>query len=448
MNGKMIRLVQTDGRLTPFSRTSRRAFTLIELLTVIAIIGVLAGILVPTIAGVVNTARKGALKIEVDELAKAVERYRDKYGDYPPDGSDWGVFQRHIRKAFPKILAAELALLDPTGGDDVTAYPGVQKTCRFTFDSLTVGIRNYMDKGVNTGTYPNPVFLNVMDPAEALVFFLGGFSTDPMRPFTGRGGPFVEIKQADGTSFSPMRYQYNSARENAFFDFAAARLTITQGVADGVAVTVSSDESLYFNADCLPTGLQLDLLPVYISNYVIREENSPYVYFDSRTYVGNKDGAAYFNFYQRSPATLQESTPDLEKYGAIYPMFSDVANTNKKSLPGIPWAANEPLTMYQFMEPTKFQIMGPGLDGKYGGRLVREVREPTGGLSAKESLEDTVFRFPSGNCLNPARSGMQPFRVSPSGNIPINEVDPRFAVRFADNTASFATGSTLDAGGN
>ena len=36
-----------------------------------------------------------------------------------------------------------------------------------------------------------------VNPAEALVFWSGGFSSDPKQPFTGNGGPF--LKNAGGT---------------------------------------------------------------------------------------------------------------------------------------------------------------------------------------------------------------------------------------------------------
>jgi prepilin-type N-terminal cleavage/methylation domain-containing protein len=61
----------------------QRAFTLIELLTVIAIIGILAGILIPTVSGVRNTAKKAETKVRFSQWAAAMEQYRQEYGYYP-----------------------------------------------------------------------------------------------------------------------------------------------------------------------------------------------------------------------------------------------------------------------------------------------------------------------------------------------------------------------------
>ena len=173
-----------------FARTGmakRSGFTLVELLVVISIIGVLVGLLVPAVFAVRRTMNNGMVKIEVQALANAVEKYRTKYGDYPPDGSDWRIMETHFRKAFPSILQSELNLLNPS-------LP-VSATIRNDYDG------------------------RVMDPAEALVFFLGGFSTDGQKPFTGKGGPFVNT----GTPASPV-YQYNPQRENSFYEFNSGRL--------------------------------------------------------------------------------------------------------------------------------------------------------------------------------------------------------------------------------
>ncbi len=68
-------------------RDRRRAFTLIELLTVIAIIGVLAGITFGVVRGVQNRAAISQCRTELAALAAALESYKRQYGDYPQVGS-------------------------------------------------------------------------------------------------------------------------------------------------------------------------------------------------------------------------------------------------------------------------------------------------------------------------------------------------------------------------
>lgn len=60
-----------------------RAFTLIELLAVIAIIGLLAAILVPTAASARSAVLKARTRAQFSQWAAAIEAFRLEYGVYP-----------------------------------------------------------------------------------------------------------------------------------------------------------------------------------------------------------------------------------------------------------------------------------------------------------------------------------------------------------------------------
>ncbi|MEC8475680.1 MAG: prepilin-type N-terminal cleavage/methylation domain-containing protein, partial [Planctomycetota bacterium] len=222
------------SRMNSFDKTSERVsmfrygFTLVELLVVIAIIGILMGIAVPAIFGVIETANSNKQKLELGAIEQAIERYQQQYGDYPPDFSNWTVVERHYRKIFPRIAPAELnllqRLLDVDPSNDISASP--------------------------TTAAHDPAR---MDRAEAIVWTLGGYSSNPITPFTGPGGPLSLVE--GGTDAT---YQVNVDRDNEFFDFDTTRLDLVIEDTDNY---YKSSDSVAGNPDLFPHYQASDKTP-------------------------------------------------------------------------------------------------------------------------------------------------------------------------------------------
>lgn len=119
------------------SGRAARAFTLVELLTVMAIIGVVASLVVAGIGSVTYKKEEAAVKVMHAKLVSALEDYKKAYGSYPPDNAIvasntpyWNPLAYELG-GVRRTNANFIAELDPThtittaGPAQVNAYFGV-----------------------------------------------------------------------------------------------------------------------------------------------------------------------------------------------------------------------------------------------------------------------------------------------------------------------------------
>jgi prepilin-type N-terminal cleavage/methylation domain-containing protein len=97
-------------------RASIAAFTLIELLTVIAIIGILAAIVIPTVGTVREKAQRSVDSNSIREILKAAQIYAGDNQDRLPDPQNLAASIQAPQPAWrwPGILAKNNILTDPT----------------------------------------------------------------------------------------------------------------------------------------------------------------------------------------------------------------------------------------------------------------------------------------------------------------------------------------------
>lgn len=325
--------------------STRQGFTLIEVLTVIVIIGILAALVVPAIAGAVRRAKEVAIAMEIDSLSQAIETYNTQYGDYPPDFSDVSTVERHYRRIFPQIAASDLTALSTAMGGS------------------PVGI----------------------DRAEALVFTLGGYSSNKQHPLTGSGGPLVV---SGGT------VTYNTDRANAIFPFELGRLNS------------SNFEAV---ADSFPTFAPSGKL-------------QPYVYFDSRTY----------NTVATASTIVANGYIGGGEAGGIRPyktMLTPRAPTGATYGSAIA-AANA----FKFHKADTFQIISAGLDDIYGFLIFADSN--TSGLPINYISETGVPVVPEASAANPMAT-----RFGTINGFQESELSPQNVNGHLDNITNFSEGT-------
>ncbi|MDR1924251.1 MAG: prepilin-type N-terminal cleavage/methylation domain-containing protein [Planctomycetaceae bacterium] len=96
------------GKTKCEDKTQRVGFTLVELLVVVAIIGILATLITAAAFRVTSKARETTIRMKINQLESALEQYKIKFGEYPPNISDANAVARHIKKRWPRATVTTI----------------------------------------------------------------------------------------------------------------------------------------------------------------------------------------------------------------------------------------------------------------------------------------------------------------------------------------------------
>lgn len=121
-------------------RRSRRegGFTLMELLVVMAIIGLLAVLVAPRVIGFLSGAKVDTAKVQVDRLSGVLDLYRLEIGQYPSQNDGLVVLVDRPANASNwngPYIRNRKSLTDPWGNPYLYRYPGEHGE----FDLYTLG---------------------------------------------------------------------------------------------------------------------------------------------------------------------------------------------------------------------------------------------------------------------------------------------------------------------
>ncbi|MDP6903388.1 MAG: prepilin-type N-terminal cleavage/methylation domain-containing protein [Verrucomicrobiota bacterium] len=186
------------------------AFTLVEMLVVITIIGILAGILVPVIARSKLKAKIAVTKVQIKELENAIKMYKSDYSRFPAP------------KDYPKNNCGDFSVIDLDRWNDVNAQ-GIG----WVHGDYPSGGNLYQGKAFNQNTRFNNSDVMKILMSEA---------TDPYPPNPSRAYWWEYPRQ------SPQGANVNNSRnpkKRVFIDLKPS------GQADSVAIAGLSKNGIY-----------------------------------------------------------------------------------------------------------------------------------------------------------------------------------------------------------
>ncbi|HUY36988.1 MAG TPA: type II secretion system protein [Pirellulales bacterium] len=376
---KLRRLHPAKNRgLTPPARLARRAFTLVELLIVIVIIGMLAALITAAAARAVGTAKRTQITLDLDQFETAFQSYRnDTSGNFPPDLSyppqGYGGYlmrqnriMQHLRKAYPRTLILGYGVANGPSPNSLQWLTQNWFASYITWFNAHSTLTAFPPKSPSGDVWGN---VDNLDPGEAMVFWLGGMPipTDPVNNGTGKWlykmQGFSANKQTPfgfgviyanpPTNTIPMPTFPNDARSPGPYEFAPARL----GDADGDGWP-----------EYYPPGAAVPQPPN--SPYQVGNPVPPYVYFDAASYDSflvydstNTNGvptypspypmnAAGLNNGPSTTMTLQP-TGYLNQWGLAVPYAATILKTGNTT-GNVTWVNDK-----------KFQVISAGLDAMY-----------------------------------------------------------------------------------
>lgn len=201
-----------------------RAFTLIELLAVVAVIGILAALLIPAVGGMMESGHRTACLANLRQLAAAAQlASADQDGRYPslqnytfdaaghieelseykvagsPEPQDWGIALAPYLNLeavdtvwvppadIPKVMRSPLAAANPRIRRD---YPWVFECANYRYNSYAAERRA----------------ANAVNPARAMLFMNAAWPAWPDDAFPARSNPGLNAAFLDGhVRFLPLK---------------------------------------------------------------------------------------------------------------------------------------------------------------------------------------------------------------------------------------------------
>lgn len=312
----------------------QRGFTLIELLVVIIVIGILSAMSVVVVRTAMNSGKGATVKTQMQQLAIALDSYKAKVGEYPPDNFlDTAALERHLKKRWPRARYSNI----------VEAFLN-KVVLRKEGDVVVPAVTDVIQVEARA-SYISP-----------LIFFLGGpigsddkprgFYLSPTEPFG-----MYPIPGRDTPEFDEYLNEVeNAQREEPFFKFPDKAITWFNGV------------------------------PAFMP------QEAPILYFRSEPKIEYFRGDGIVKFWPMDAETAPE--------GTTFDIWAEAAAEFGSVTPFVSGFENDDPTLPIWCDADSFQLIHPGMDKTFAQNLAVDAPRQLGDLTPAD--EDTITSFSEG----------------------------------------------------
>lgn len=312
-------------------RANRGAgFTLVEILVVIVIIGLLAGISSTVLISARNAARSSVVATQMSQLSMALDEYKNQFGEYPPDFTDPDAVMRHVKKRWPRY--------------DVQTYAEflehVRCGCRLSSGSGDVPNAASLSNAQNLlNNLDGEHVWEIENPASALVFWLGGLPDVDGKPSGFYANPKAPLGVGlnGAGNIAPLANPLKARRETPFFDFELKNVA-----AFNAGTHAAASGPVYYAAEA--SELEDASVGAFVYAPAFQQGDLPIVYF--RPSVASPYEAKSFWFADAAPgsgAAVSEAV--------AYARYSEQVGRALR---------------HAWHEENRFQLIHPGFDGLFG----------------------------------------------------------------------------------